>query len=82
MNSLLCTRTFTFLFPNNTLPWHLAANLTDCDELDTAWTDCSFDDAAAAEIDAQLKADEEFSISFWFKVMTKTYCFSNFNQRQ
>jgi hypothetical protein len=79
----------------------LSANLTDCDELDAAWTDCDFDDSAIAEIDAQLKArilestlfsaflhgnctrtltfenfsckaEEEFSISFWFKDLDAT----------
>jgi hypothetical protein len=31
------------------------------------WADCSFDDSAAADIDAALKDEEEFMFSFWFK---------------
>ena len=56
---------------------HLPANLTDCDELDAAWTDCSFDDTATAEIDAHLNAEEEFTISFWFKNLDATPCDGN-----
>lgn len=43
------------------------ANLTDCNELDLAWSDCGWDDSTAAAEDSTLLSQEEFTVSFWFK---------------
>ena len=43
------------------------ANLTDCDELDLAWSDCDWEDFTVADVDSALLAQEEFMILFWFK---------------
>ena len=61
----------------------MSANLTDCDELDAAWTDCDFDDSAIAEIDAQLKArilESTLFSAFLHGNCTRTLTFENFGK--
>jgi len=42
-------------------------DLVNCDQLDKAWADCSFDDTASANAIDSLTDDKAFFISFWFK---------------
>ena len=43
------------------------ADLRDCEQLDEAWADCSFDETSSADAMVGLENEQSFFISFWFK---------------